>query len=267
MSRTNILAWVAALGLTFLGGQESWAQKGHIPAGGHSTPYIAPHVGGGVRPSLAPAYMHPVLNPRLTLPSSALHYQAPVWHGSWQSALALHGGAGLAWGPWNSWAWHRRRAVPFHNHFLTSCLFFNPWLGGYCNWSPLYRNYFYYFYGYNVPPYYDYYNPVTVPYNYNNYYFYDTTRVLPPTPKLDLTAHIEVAVPDANAAVWFGDYQTSSRGLTRNFTSPALEPGTSYSYTIKASWDESGQTRTAERVVYVKAGARVVVDFTQPPPK
>jgi uncharacterized protein (TIGR03000 family) len=84
--------------------------------------------------------------------------------------------------------------------------------------------------------------------------------ILPP----DSAARILVIVPDAEAQVWFDGKATTSRGLKRNFETPDLIPGKTYSYTIRAAWTESGQAKTAERVVEVIAGGQVTVDFTRP---
>ena len=82
--------------------------------------------------------------------------------------------------------------------------------------------------------------------------------------RLSRRAAIDVVLPDPDAAVWFDGKLTTSRGTTRSFQSPSLEPGKSYWYTIKATWTQGGQPVTAERAVEVRAGADLVVDFTQP---
>jgi uncharacterized protein (TIGR03000 family) len=73
---------------------------------------------------------------------------------------------------------------------------------------------------------------------------------------------VQVIVPNTNAEVSFGDHKTTATGTTRTFESPRLQPGKSYSYTIRASWTEGGQTVTADRVVEISAGKTSVVDFT-----
>jgi uncharacterized protein (TIGR03000 family) len=86
-------------------------------------------------------------------------------------------------------------------------------------------------------------------------------NVPPPTDAL-----LEVLVPTDDTRVWLDGYATTSRGTERRFSSPQLEAGQSYSYLVKASWiTDDGQMRTAQRQVPVRAGARVVVDFTQAP--
>jgi len=74
-------------------------------------------------------------------------------------------------------------------------------------------------------------------------------------------ASIEVLLPDANAQVRFDDSKTEEMGTDRLYTSPALNPGKTYTYTIKAQWMDKGEevTRTAD--VRVQAGRVTLVDF------
>jgi uncharacterized protein (TIGR03000 family) len=78
-------------------------------------------------------------------------------------------------------------------------------------------------------------------------------------------AQIDVIVPDADATVWFNGFQTTSRGINRQFDTPDLQPGVNYSYTVKAAWTQNGTAMSREYVVRVNPGARVLVDFTQSP--
>lgn len=81
----------------------------------------------------------------------------------------------------------------------------------------------------------------------------------------DASATIEVRLPDPDAAVWIDDVETESRGTERRYFTPTLRAGSSYSYTIKASWTDDGETRTIERQVPLQAGSRVLLDFTESP--
>jgi uncharacterized protein (TIGR03000 family) len=81
------------------------------------------------------------------------------------------------------------------------------------------------------------------------------------------TAQIEVFVPEPNAQLWFNGQLTTTTGMTRDFTTPALQPGTTYSYNIRATWSQGGQAVSEQCVVPVTAGARVVVDFNHNPPE
>lgn len=77
-------------------------------------------------------------------------------------------------------------------------------------------------------------------------------------------ATMRVQVPNPNARVWFEDHLTQQTGTERIFQSPALEPGKSYTYTVKASWvDENGQELTKQKTVQVAAGQESVVNFRE----
>jgi uncharacterized protein (TIGR03000 family) len=76
-------------------------------------------------------------------------------------------------------------------------------------------------------------------------------------------ARIQVTVPDADAEIWFEDHKTAGKGTTRSFESPALTPGKSYTYRLRATWNEGGQTVTDERDVEVSAGQTARVEFAR----
>jgi uncharacterized protein (TIGR03000 family) len=258
--RTHLLVWVAALSFTLLAAQESWAQKGPTPIGGS----------GSVRPAMPPNYAHPTPSyspslgtTKLILSSNVPHYPPSLLPANWPTtSAAWHRDAAWHHTLWDD-GWYRHRRARYDPFFALAAFFhFNPWVSNFFEWSPWSPQYYWYHY-FSGPPYYSYYIP-SVTYHKN---YYGPSAYVGPEPVVVTTAYIEVAVPDAEAKVWFGDYQTTSLGKMRFFTSPTLQPGTAYSYTIKASWDEGGQTRTAERVVYVTAGTHVVVDFTPKPPK
>jgi len=74
-------------------------------------------------------------------------------------------------------------------------------------------------------------------------------------------AHIRVLVP-ADAVVEIDGTATKQTGASRLFVSPALVPGKTYSYTIKATWtDASGKSVSDEQAVKVRAGEESVVDL------
>jgi uncharacterized protein (TIGR03000 family) len=75
-------------------------------------------------------------------------------------------------------------------------------------------------------------------------------------------ALVDVKVP-ADAQIWFNDARTRQTGTNRQFESPSLTPGKTYTYDIRARWmgDDGEVTRTKQ--VTVRAGARVAVDFTK----
>jgi uncharacterized protein (TIGR03000 family) len=88
-----------------------------------------------------------------------------------------------------------------------------------------------------------------------------TTAVLPPVDGNN--AVVLVKVPLALADVTFNGTTTTTTGKTRVFTTPALEPGKTYSYSVTASWTDGGIPRTLTRTVQVSAGQTVTVDFSK----
>jgi uncharacterized protein (TIGR03000 family) len=75
------------------------------------------------------------------------------------------------------------------------------------------------------------------------------------------TARFTINVP-ATAKLWVDDLPTSQTGAVREFvTPPALEPGKTYRYTIRAQWEENGQPVTRERTVEFQAGSSTIVNF------
>jgi uncharacterized protein (TIGR03000 family) len=89
------------------------------------------------------------------------------------------------------------------------------------------------------------------------------TQQAPQKPPDDNLAHLLVVVPE-NAELWFNDTKTSQTGAQREFVSPALTPGKSYTYEIKARWTEDGKPVEQTRSVHVQANAWQVIDFTKP---
>jgi uncharacterized protein (TIGR03000 family) len=75
-------------------------------------------------------------------------------------------------------------------------------------------------------------------------------------------AAVEVKVPQADAELWFQGVKTNRTGKVREFASPALDRGTTYSYQVRARWMDNGEPVERTRSVTVRAGERVRVDFT-----
>jgi uncharacterized protein (TIGR03000 family) len=75
-------------------------------------------------------------------------------------------------------------------------------------------------------------------------------------------AVIEVRVPP-NAQVSFDGDATAQTGPNRLFSSPSLDRGQAYHYTVKARWTQNGQPVERTRRVEVRAGQSTIVDFTQ----
>jgi uncharacterized protein (TIGR03000 family) len=93
----------------------------------------------------------------------------------------------------------------------------------------------------------------------------NSSSTLPTPPIAGKAAHVEVIVPDANAKVWFNGVQATVSGTTRYFNTPELTPATTYSYTVRAVWNDGDRTVARDSVVYVTAGSQMVVDFSQTP--
>lgn len=79
-------------------------------------------------------------------------------------------------------------------------------------------------------------------------------------------ASVEVRVPDGAADVFFDGRATQQTGARRLFESPPLARGKSYSYEVRARWQENGQEVVRNRSVAVEPGQKVLIDFTQAEP-
>jgi uncharacterized protein (TIGR03000 family) len=91
---------------------------------------------------------------------------------------------------------------------------------------------------------------------------------LPPPPATDysspeLTARVVVRVPE-DARLEFEGVVMPETGRIRHFVSPALVPGRSYRYAVRATWQEDGREVVQERYVRVYAGDKAEVDFLSP---
>jgi uncharacterized protein (TIGR03000 family) len=136
-------------------------------------------------------------------------------------------------------------------------------------YNPYWYGPYYYGYGYTYPyaygttyaPTYTYsaYYPSTV--SSNPYYnLYDWSTLSPPSNR----AYVRVIVPEPGTGIRFAGQETTTKGTTRTFQSPDLEPGKEYVYTVKAAWTQNGQRVTEERKVDVRGGQVSTVDFTRP---
>jgi uncharacterized protein (TIGR03000 family) len=94
-------------------------------------------------------------------------------------------------------------------------------------------------------------------------YYYLTPKA--GIPVEDTTALIEVKLPASDADVWFQGERTTRTGTVRQFRSPPLVVGRTYTYDVLALWGEGGQSTKQLRKVPVKAGDRLTIDFTAPP--
>jgi uncharacterized protein (TIGR03000 family) len=78
-------------------------------------------------------------------------------------------------------------------------------------------------------------------------------------------AQIRVLVP-ADAQVEIGGGKTDQTGTVRRFVTPPLQPGETFTYTLRASWREQGKLVVRERTVKVQAGKETTVDLAEPDP-
>ncbi len=87
-----------------------------------------------------------------------------------------------------------------------------------------------------------------------------------PAPVAEAAAAVILVVVPADADIFFDGSPTTQTGTERSFSSPPLEPGLTYQYTIRARWTQDGRPVEQTRRVNVKAGDRIRVDFTVPLP-
>jgi uncharacterized protein (TIGR03000 family) len=86
------------------------------------------------------------------------------------------------------------------------------------------------------------------------------------TPTQEATASLTVIVP-ADAEVFLDGDPTTETGTERRFVTPPLTVGGRYSYTVRARWQEGGNTVEQSRKVQITGGAKASVDFTTPAPR
>jgi uncharacterized protein (TIGR03000 family) len=78
-------------------------------------------------------------------------------------------------------------------------------------------------------------------------------------------AVVHVRLPQELAEVAFDGHKTTTTGKNRVYSTPALTPGKTYTYTVTASWTEGDVPRSEMRTVQVHAGQSSTVDFTKKP--
>jgi uncharacterized protein (TIGR03000 family) len=178
------------------------------------------------------------------------------WHGG--SGGGSHGGNWQGGNGWHGDGWHDG-----HGHGW-------GWYGGWYGWYPgLYGSRWgwgYPYYGSGDGSGYSDYG-----YGYPEQYYGDTTGDLSQQQPANQqnTAHIRVLVPADNAQIWFDDAPTQQTGSVRVFDTPALEPGRSYTYQVRARWTDNGREVAETREAHIHPGDAVTVDFTNqlPPPR
>ena len=147
--------------------------------------------------------------------------------------------------------------------------------------------YGYGFYGFGYPAFYGYGYPGFYGYGYPGLYGYGSAGIygypyppsgypvpgpqgpfdpdahpLAPSPNggRGLPVTVTLKVP-ANAEVWFNGAKTTQTGTVRQFQSPPVEPGATFEYEIRVTWQQAGQPVTQTRHVTVRAGQNVDLDF------
>jgi len=74
-------------------------------------------------------------------------------------------------------------------------------------------------------------------------------------------AFITIRVP-VNAEIWFEGDRTQQTGTSREFVSPPLDRGRTFTYDVRARWtDNNGKVMEKTEKVTVEAGRRSRVDF------
>jgi uncharacterized protein (TIGR03000 family) len=96
------------------------------------------------------------------------------------------------------------------------------------------------------------YYPAYYPIYLNNYY--STYPVAAP-------GNIVVSMP-AGAKLTIDGYVSMQTSTTRQFATPALQPGVNYTYTLVAEIPENGQLLQQTQIVTVRAGQTTAVSFT-----
>lgn len=261
------------------------ASGGH--GGGHASFHAPSHVSshGSFAPARSfhsPAVHSPAVHQLTPRSNFSSRIPSVSTHSSWgNSTWGNNHWGNNTWrnntwrnGTWNSNAWNNAWNFRHHNGFHNG-FFFGPFFGFY-PWPfnvfgyPLYAAYN----NYN-PSYYDYYGSGyygAYPYSdayYGDMFGPDYTPMYPieqqPQTQAAVAdaAHIEVILPDAQAQVWFNGVLTRVTGERRSFASPPLTPGNSYSYDVKAIWNQDGWTMSASRSIQVSAGMNRTVDFRQ----
>jgi len=121
---------------------------------------------------------------------------------------------------------------------------------GYANYS--YPSYYGGDYSYGTPSFAAY-NPSTT--GYQSFYPSDTAQA--PADRAVITVTVQ-----QDAQVWFDGAETQQRGPMRVFQTPALEPGRTYTYQVRARWTgANGKEMDLTRPLQVQAGKTATLDF------
>ena len=93
----------------------------------------------------------------------------------------------------------------------------------------------------------------------------------PPVPKSPMAAAVQVIVPHESAELWFNGVKTQTSGPRREFVTPELPPGQSYTYEVRVRWTQDGKIYELTRFVTVQAGGQATLNLLDlreqlPPP-
>jgi uncharacterized protein (TIGR03000 family) len=86
--------------------------------------------------------------------------------------------------------------------------------------------------------------------------FYPSSLTPTPPPRRTLKpqrTHLRVHVP-AQAELWFEGFRSTQSGQERTFTTPPLEPGARYGYTVRIRWTHEGKTQELTGQIIVQGG-------------
>jgi uncharacterized protein (TIGR03000 family) len=125
-----------------------------------------------------------------------------------------------------------------------------------------------------------YYGGYGYPYSYGSSYTYAPTYTAPYYPPVEAggiapssyessytpsmetnVAQVRVFVPRPDTQVWMQGERMQPTGTERWFASPPLQPGKTYTYTIRASWIANGKQVNRTKEVTVQAGQEATVRF------
>jgi uncharacterized protein (TIGR03000 family) len=187
-------------------------------------------------------------------------------HGGGGHAGGVHGGS-FHGGSFHGGSFHNGNFHNgnFHNGFHSG-VFIGVGYGGYgYGYGPGLYAYPSYGYGGYYSDSYSY--PTTV-YNNNTYvvppnqsqYYSPEQAPMPMRKASDNKARIRVRVP-ADAALWIDGEPTRQTGEAREFITPALEPETTYTYTMKARWMQGNEPVERTIKVDVQANQTSIADF------
>jgi uncharacterized protein (TIGR03000 family) len=95
---------------------------------------------------------------------------------------------------------------------------------------------------------------------------YLSDMAAPPALPNDDMVHMRLKVPAEDAEVWFENQKTEQTGTQRDFDSPSLTPGQTYTYEVRLRWMENGRPNVQTRKLAVRPGEWLLIDLTKPPP-